>query len=224
MPYSLPWDYRFMKRLYYIFLAILISAPLLGQSTQYVIEQYTGKISGFESLYATYSFEVRGGDGTLQFSTDGEFFSEGDNFLVRTGYSDIYCDGESKYIYDKGSDEVIVVGHNTNDVNMSENPFSILRRGVAPYEYPARPKVVMYEGQECYLVNLVPKAKQADHTSVDVIVTKSGFELRSISYKSRKGDTYTAKIRSVTECSPKGASFYRPDYDALGDVYVNDLR
>ena len=43
MPYSLPWDYRFMKRLYHIFLAILISAPLLGQSTQYVIEQYTGK-------------------------------------------------------------------------------------------------------------------------------------------------------------------------------------
>ena len=224
MLYSLPWDYRFMKRLYHIFLAIVFSAPLCGQTTQFVIEQYTGQISQFESLYATYSFEARGGDGALQFSTEGEFFSEGDKFLVRTSYSDIYCDGESKYIYDKGSDEIVVVGHNVNDVNMSENPFSVLRNGVSAYEYTSRPKVVMEEGEECYLVTLVPKAKQADHSSVNIVVAKKGYALRCISYKSRKGDTYTARIRSVVESGTKGDSFYRPDYDALGDVYVNDLR
>lgn len=213
-----------MRHLTTFILTILLSSSILGQSTQDVIAKYSEKLSTFDSIHAVYTFKIFGAEGALKFSTDGEFFSQGEKFLVKTEYSDIYCDGESKYVYDKNGDEMVIMGHDPHDSNMSENPFGVLMSGYSDYTAPKKIKIVSCGGRECYLINLTPVSKKMDHTSVDVIVTITDYIVKRISYKSQKGETYQVDVHSISEGGVVGTTLFKPDLDSMDGVYVTDLR
>lgn len=213
-----------MRRLV-ILIALFFMAPLAyGQATKDVISAYSAKLSSLTSLYATYTFRIVDEKGDVNFSTDGEFYSQGDMFLVKTAYSDIYCDGESKHIYDKGSEEVVIIGHNRSDTNMSENPFAVLKSGETKYSYPPAPKEGHLNGKDCYLVTLTPLDTKSDHTSVEIVVAKSDYSIVRIRYRTAKGETYQADVKSISEGGERDKSFFMIDLDSMEGVYVTDLR
>lgn len=214
-----------MTRYLLVIVAFLLTIPSISaQSSSEVMERLSSGLASMESVSARYSFRMEESSGKVVFSTDGEFYSKGDRFLVRNGYSDIYCDGRSKYIYDKGADEVIIIGHNPKDSNMSENPFIVLKTAATEYRYPSRPNVTRVSGDDCFLITLTPKNDRADHVSVELAIRKSDYCVRMITYRTRKGEIYRAEIESIADGGPVESSFFELDIDSLPDVFVSDLR
>ena len=213
-----------MMRFLTILLFAFISPFVKGENTKDVIDRYTEKIVSYECLYATYNFAILDKNGGTKFAIDGEFFSQGDMFLVKTYFSDIYCNGEYKALYDKSVSEVAVVGHNKYDANISDNPFAVLKNGPYAYTYDDVAEVTDEGGIPCYKVVLRPKSESADHTSVYVVVSQADYSVKSICYISRSGDMFKADIKSISEAGRKEPSFFEFDAAKFPDVVVNDLR
>lgn len=213
-----------MRRVFSILILVISSLSLFGQSAQEIVAGYTGAISSFDCLYATYNFSIVGQDGNTRFAINGEFYNQGDKFLVKTYFSDIYCNGEYKAVHDKSVQEISLLEHYKENVSMIENPFAVLKSGMEMYTLEESVKSVTYDAAECWEVTLVPVSDKADHTSVSVAVVKSDFSVKNISYMSRTGDTYNALVYTISESGRKRASFFEPDLDSMPDVGVNDLR
>ncbi len=214
-----------MRRVLHILMfAACFPFSLSGQSAREIMERYMGVITSYECLSASYNFSIVGKEGNVKFAIDGEFFTQGDKFIVKTYISDIYCNGEYKAIYDKSVQEVVLIGHNKYDTNISENPFAVLKRGTSAYTFGEMAESVVFGSQDCWKMTLMPKSGSADHTSVDIIVSKSDYSVKSIAYASKSGDIYSAVVKSVSESGKKDPSFFELDIDNMPDVEVNDLR
>lgn len=214
-----------MRRLSVVILVLYwCFAPLCGQNTQEIVTSFTQELSTYECLYAKYTFSISDGNGGVKYSVDGEFFSQGDSFLVSTDASDIYCDGISKSIYDKFNEEVIIIGHDTSDGNMSENPLIVLSNASSAYNYSKKPKLIDFQGEKCYNITLTPKSEKADHTAVDILITQGDYSVKGICYTSRNGELYRAVIKSISGLDRKPDSFFILDIDSMEDVLVTDLR
>lgn len=195
-----------------------------GQSTREIVTSFTQKLSEYKCLHATYTFAILDENGGSKYSVDGEFFSQGDLFLVKTDMSDIYCDGMSKSIYDKTNEEVIIIGHDKNDGNMSENPLVVLSNASSAYDLSKKPQIIEVGGERCYHITLIPKSEKADHVAVDILVAADDYTVRGICYTSKGGELYRAHIKSISGLDTKPDSFFTIDLDALGDIFVTDLR
>ena len=214
-----------MRRLSVVILVLYgCLAPLCGQNTQEIVSSFTQKLSTYECLYATYTFSISDGNGGIKYSVDGEFFSQGDSFPVSTDASDIYCDGISKCIYDKFNEEVIIIGHDTSDGNMSENPLIVLSNASSAYNYSKKPQLIDFQGEKCYNITLAPKSEKADHVAVDILITQGDYSVKGICYTSRNGELYRAVIKSISGLDRKPDSFFTLDVDSMEDVLVTDLR
>ena len=213
-----------MSKIVLIVLVVLSAVRGWAQSTGSVIDGLSSRIISYGTVYATYNFSVSDSKGETKFSVDGEFYSQGDMFLIKTYYSDIYCDGESKYIHNKTGDELILLGHDKGQTSISENPFSVLTGAAHKYKYPSQPHTCTVDGVKCHKVTLTPVSERADHVSVDIVVTQSDYTVKSISYFSKGGDVYRADVRSISGTSVKDKSFFQFDYEKFPDVMVNDLR
>lgn len=213
-----------MRRLFTILGLILCSLNVFGQSAQDIVSGYTGVITSFDCLYATYNFSIVGQEGNTKFAINGEFYNQGDRFLVKTYFSDIYCNGEYKAVHDKSVQEISFMDHNKGDMNMIENPFAVLKGGVETYTLEETVKSAVYDGKECWVVTMVPENDSADHLSVSIAVAKGDFSVKNISYRSKSGDTYNVLVYTTSECGMKNGAFFEPDLDSMPDVEVNDLR
>jgi hypothetical protein len=206
-------------------LALALSTlDLFGQSVQDIVSSYTRVITSFDCLYATYNFSIVGQEGNTKFAINGEFYNQGDRFLVKTYFSDIYCNGEYKAVHDKSVQEISFMDHNKGDMNMIENPFAVLKSGGEKYNLQESLKSAVYDGKDCWEVILLPMDDRADHTSVSIAVAKDDFSIKNISYRSKSGDTYNVLVYTTSECGMKNGTFFEPDLDSMPDVEVNDLR
>lgn len=213
-----------MKRLFIIFSLLAISIATFGQSAQEIIAKYSEIISSYECLYATYNFSISGKEGNTKFAIDGEFYTQDDKFLVKTYFSDIYCNGTYKAIHDKSVQEVAIIGHNRYEANISDNPFAVLKNGPFAYTFGECAESVTFGGEECWRVTLIPKSETADHISVAITVSKSDYSVKNIEYEAKSGDKYVALVKSISEAGGKEPSFFEFDVKGMPDVVVNDLR
>lgn len=213
-----------MKKLFIILSVLALSITVYGQSAKDIIDKYSEIISSYECLYATYNFSISGKEGNTKFAIDGEFYTQDDKFLVKTYFSDIYCNGEYKAIHDKSVQEVAIIGHNRYDANISDNPFAVLKNGPFAYTFGDEAESLMFGDQECWRVTLIPKSENADHTSVAITVSKSDYSVKNIEYQAKSGDKYIALVKSISEAGGKEPAFFEFDSKGMPDVVVNDLR
>jgi hypothetical protein len=212
------------RNLLILMVAMAFSLRLSGQSSREIIDKYMEVITSYECLSASYNFSIVGKDGNIKFAIDGEFVTQGDKFIVKNDFTDIYCNGEYKAIYDKSVQEVVLIGHNKDNTNISENPFAILMNSPYAYTFGEKAESQVFSSQECWKVTLIPKSSSADHVSVDIVVSKSDYSVKSIAYVSKSGDKFCALVKCISECGKKAPSFFELDIDSLPDLEVNDLR
>ena len=179
---------------------------------------------------AEFGFEFRAENqaGELLGEEAGTFMAEGDSFRLEGSVLTVYCDGETKWIYDEGAQEITVLPHDTATTDPAENPFAVLRKA-APDDYTFRGavrKVDAADGQPAWQLVMASKDRNAAYTQIEFTVSQRTLLPLRIVYGSRSGDRYDLRVLSVRSLgSLSGAEFTPPDSLMDDpDIYITDLR
>jgi outer membrane lipoprotein-sorting protein len=201
--------------------AFLHTLFLSGQDSKEIISKVSGIINSIECVEINFSFTAKDGKGELIGEQIGVFISQGDMFMVKAPQIDIYCDGKSKWIYDKDNGEITIIGNDSSVTDITENPFNIFKTFDTVFNFPSKPSD---EKDGCRTIIMTPKEKKINYSSVEIVVKMETYMPVSIKYTSKDGQTYFAQIDTITKISPKEKSFFTINIDSYIDVIVTDLR
>ncbi len=211
-------------------LSLLISFNATAQKkadAAALYESVRGELADMTAAKFSFTFSATDSDNELLVKLDGEFIGEGDRFKLVTPAMEVYCDGESKWIYDSFGDELMIFPHDAASTDIAENPFAVLSStGSQAFEFKNKVEDGIIHDQSVSIITMTPKQPNAAYQSVRISISqKKGLPL-AIEYITTSGDTYTVLILSTTEIPSSPASFYTPSQDLLNnpDIYVTDMR
>lgn len=211
-----------MKHTIILALAIIFNIiSLSAQDSKEIISEVSAKMNSFECVELTFSFTALDDKGAVMGEQSGIFIVQGDKFVVLAPQISVYCDGESKWIYDKDNAEVTIIKNDPTKSDITENPFNIFKSAEDVYNFPSKPSE---EENGCRTIFMVPKDKKINYSSVEFKVNMSDYTPVSLKYISKSGETYFAQIDSLRKIEPKDDKFFIIDIDSLWDVIVTDLR
>ena len=179
---------------------------------------------------AQFAFEFRAGNqaGEELGEEAGTFTAQGECFRLEGSVLTVYCDGVTKWIYDRDAQEITIFPHDTASTDPAENPFAVLRKA-DPEDYSFRGavrKVDAADGQAAWLMVMAPKDRNAAYTLIEFTVSRQTMLPVAVSYRSRNGDIYDLKILSVRGLGALSRSDFIPPEILTGnpDIYITDLR
>lgn len=209
-----------MKQLILAGAFLLSSIIALGQNSKDIISKTSEVVSSMGCVEVSFDFSAIKSTREVIGEQQGTFISQGESFVVLTDALEVYCDGKSKWIYDRNSQEITIINHDPNLSDMTENPFSVFKHADAIYDYVGKAKKV----GENWVVDMKPKDSKINYSLVELTVKAADYIPVSIKYTSTTGDTYEAVVKSLQTVSPKDDSFFTIDYKTHDYVIVTDLR
>lgn len=192
-----------------------------------LLDKMQAALRGFEAVGISYQFTARAEDGEVTGIQQGYFVGQGELFKITSEEMELYCDGRSKYIYDKSVQEVTIMPHDTANMDVAENPFGVLNKmNFSDYRYDKRTESLSFGGKECYRIILSPKDPNANYTSLSITLSSENALPVTILYNNKSGDSYFLEIKSMEEIRPLPESFYLlPDeIENNSDIFITDLR
>lgn len=185
-------------------------------------------LSGLGTADFAFSFQAFGQDGALLGDESGHFVAQGEAFRLSTDVMTVFCDGQTKWIYDTVNEEVTIFPHDVTSVDPAENPFAVLEKADASlYNFKGGTDADKAEdGSVLYVINMVPKDKGLSFTSLLITVAADTFLPRAVTYLSRTGDRYELQIVSVGSVETKPSDFFVPSQELMDnpDIYITDMR
>lgn len=187
-----------------------------AQSPKEVITSMKSHLNALGCVYVTFSFEAKNASGELIASEKGSFTAEGEMFCMKITSAEIFCDGSSKWIYDKNNEEVTIFPHDASIIDFLENPFSALRKmDISKYNLQMKTMGT---------VVMKPQDKDADYNKLVIDVNMTTSLPASISFENKSGDVYRALLSSIKSVPSSGAESFVPSEKILKSALVTDMR
>ena len=231
------YDFEFMrifiKNIFFI-LAVLSVLPYTltaqGRTPQpkEVLASMQEALKGLGTADFEFSFQAFGQDGTLLGDENGHFVAQGEAFRLSTDVMTVFCDGQTKWIYDTVNEEVTIFPHDVASVDPAENPFAVLSKADASmYSFKGGTDTDKAgDGSVQYVINMVPKDKGLSFTFLRIAVTADTFLPCAVTYASRTGDRYELQIVSVGSVEARPSEYFVPSKELMDDpdIYITDMR
>lgn len=223
----------FIKNIFFI-LAVLSALPYTltaqGRTPQpkEVLASMQEALKGLGTSDFAFSFQAFGQDGALLGDESGHFVAQGEAFRLSTDVMTVFCDGQTKWIYDTVNEEVTIFPHDVTSVDPAENPFAVLSKADASmYSFKGGTDTDKAgDGSVQYVINMVPKDKGLSFTSLRITVTADTFLPCAVTYASRTGDRYELQIVSVGSVEARPSEYFVPSKELMDDpdIYITDMR
>ncbi len=184
-------------------------------------------LSDMTAAKFTFTFSAIDSEQELLAKLDGEFIGEGNRFKLITPAMEVYCDGETKWIYDSFGDELMIFPHDAASTDIAENPFAVLSNtGSQSFEFMEKVEAGIISDLPVRIITMTSKDQAAAYKSVRIAISETTHLPISIEYISTSDDTYLVLILSTTEIPSSPASFYTPSEELLDnpDIYITDMR
>ena len=197
-----------LKYIVVVFLSF-VSGRLLAQETSMLTRLYNTFAEQLVALEADYS--VRNGGPEVK--GKAELQIQGETYRILGGGYDIYCDGESVWIVDQTSKEVIIEPVSEGPDGYMTNPALLLSRLDEFFD------VKSVAGRK---YTLKPKAK-GEITSAEVTFSPEG-NLSSGTFTMSDGNGWNITVSNMTGSPQKDITAFRPSIRFDKTWIVTDLR
>ena len=197
-----------LKYIVVVFLSF-VSGRLLAQETSMLTRLYNTFAEQLVALEADYS--VRNGGPEVK--GKAELQIQGETYRILGGGYDIYCDGESVWIVDQTSKEVIIEPVSEGPDGYMTNPALLLSRLDEFFD------VKSVAGRK---YTLKPKAK-GEITSAEVTFSPEG-NLSSGTFTMSDGNVWNITVSNMTVSPQKDITAFRPSIRFDKTWIVTDLR
>lgn len=210
-----------------LFIPSFICAEVSKKGGGALLEEMKNQIGKLGTCEIVFEFEAYSSGGELLGEQSGIFIAQGDCFKISTPIVELFCDGESKWIYDIEAVEMTIFPHNKELDDIAENPFGVLKNlDLSHYKFSNRAEKVVVGSNNCYQLTLTPKDKDSNYTSLIIAISETTSLPVSLRYLNRNGDWYFLTISSIGEIPQKSSDYFLPGDDVLSnpDLYITDLR
>lgn len=163
-------------------------------------------------------------------SFQGIIFLKGDMYKLDFMGTETFCDGKTKWIYLKDSEEVNITNVEVYDEEESEmeselfnNPRKIFTIYEDDFKYMyLEDKLV--DNITVSVIDLIPESLEKNYSRIRLFINKTKDQLYSLKYFSKDGNNYIFKLHSFETNELYEDSFFVFDVSQHPEVEVIDLR
>lgn len=197
-----------------------------------LLDQMAEALKEKKAIELTFELTATDPSGAVNGSLEGEVQAQGYAFKLINPEIEIYCDGESKWIFNKQTKELTIFPNDTTQTDMIENPIGFLtslNSKNSQFKHP-RKAVETIEAQGCkpiWQIELSPKNKFAAYKSLIITIEKENHLPCLIRYQSRDDSSYTIHMKSLKnqpELWPVTNFQPPPSYLTNQEITITDLR
>ncbi len=209
----------------------LQSTALLAQQKSSSADYLKSMIDSLEArggIGFKFNMSTLGSDGSVVGSISGDVKGVGSAFTLTTPLLEIFCDGKTKWIYNVGEGEVIILNHDSSQIDFIENPIGFLAalgRGEAPFvptqNRGGKSKV---ECGRMWWVELTPKRRGSPYKSLTICIDRESSLPKILMLKNLDESSYNIEIEAFNEISNDNPTLYKFPQERIKNLKINDLR
>lgn len=191
-----------MKKLLNASILLFLSINFVaGQSdARKILDAMTKKINSYTSVSIDFNIVHEDNQNQITDTESGRLIAKGKDFCkfkITMPNSDIYCDGQTKWLYMKDVDEINIFLADFDSEEMNDNPvkFFTVNRKDMKYSYK---KTFTENQRELDEVDFYPKDKNAAYSIIRLHIEKNTNHPLSIKYFGKDGNNYIIKVNKIT--------------------------
>jgi outer membrane lipoprotein-sorting protein len=191
-----------MKKLLNASILLFLSINFVaGQSdARKILDAMTKKINSYTSVSIDFNIVHEDNQNQITDTESGRLIAKGKDFCkfkITMPNSDIYCDGQTKWLYMKDVDEINIFLADFESEEMNDNPvkFFTVNRKDMKYSYK---KTFTENQRELDEVDFYPKDKNAAYSIIRLHIEKNTNHPLSIKYFGKDGNNYIIKVNKIT--------------------------
>jgi len=186
--------------------------------TEFIIAQFSNKLMTLPAFEMGFSIMMDGQSivGTVQ--------AEKDSYRLENKEVNLFCDGQTKWIHNRGNNEVIILKNDLSQVDLVENPmafFTSLNKG---YTYADKAKSSNYNNIPVWVIDLFPINKRQGYNKISLLIDKRNDAPVRIVYVMKNGESLAVNITKFTEQKPWGKDHFKFDPGQHKNLRVSDMR
>lgn len=201
----------------------------ISPSSEQLLSKMVTAIKKGEALELNFNMTAVSDKGAVIGSFSGVVCAQGYAFKLENPQLEIYCDGDSKWIYNIDEKEVTIFPNDTSQVDLIENPIGFLLSlgsSDAQFKYPnrARETKSSTDSKKLWSIELTPKSKYSPYKSLSICIDKSSYLPVMLMYRSSDDSSYTISISSFNYMPLWPISYFTFPQTKLKRANVTDLR
>ncbi len=186
--------------------------------TEFIISQFSTKLMTLPAFEMGFSIMIDGQSivGTVQ--------AEKDSYRLENKEMNLFCDGQTKWIHNRGNNEVIILKNDLTQVDLVENPmafFTSLNKG---YTYADKAKSSNYNNIPVWVIDLFPINKRQGYNKISLLIDKRNDAPVRIVYVMKNGESLAVNITKFAEQKPWGKDHFKFDPAKHKGLRVSDMR
>jgi outer membrane lipoprotein-sorting protein len=189
-----------MKKKYIIFLLIGFGATGMdAQNTKQLLNTFTEKITGYKTIEMAFTLTFDNPIKGAANNYEGTLLCMGDKYRLLTDEWEVYCDGRSKWLCNKETNEVVIqyVSDDNEAADITDHPLRFLTSYAKEFSYKQKGESRTDNGTTLIDIVFLPKEKKAAYTSIQLTLEKDTALPHTIQYHANNGN-YSIRITRIT--------------------------
>jgi outer membrane lipoprotein-sorting protein len=216
-----------MKKFTLITLILISFLDVFSQQDQKakdILDKLSETTAKYTDISIDFIFTLENKEEEIKEVNEGSVAMKGTNYkLVMPALGmEIFSDGTTSWNYLPDAEELNIIENDPEDEEALNpaNLFSIYKKGFN-YKYIG---VEVVNGKSSYLIELTPKNKEKDFTSIKLYIEKSKYRLLKALTYSKDGNQYTFEMKNMKTDSGLPDSYFRFEKEKYPNVEIIDMR
>ena len=183
-----------------------------------IVRQFTAKLKSYPAFEMKFSMTVDGSD------FEGVVQSQGESFRLTNSQLELYCNGETKWVYNIDNKELTIMNNDPSQTDLMENPMAFLTSLEKGYTYSEKPRTATEADKAVWKIELKPVNKKLSYTSITLVVEKSSLKPLAVEYLAKNGTKNVVRITYFMGKKPWTASYFSFPESHMNGLNITDLR
>ncbi len=188
-----------MNKKVFLLISCLLSSVLLlqAQDSKLFLQTFVQKMSA-QPVLLTFSFEYENQPKKIKETHEGTALCNNKQFRVLTAGLEVYCDGQTKWVYNTTADEVMLFPA-TEAHDITDNPLLYIQQHADDFKYKSTVQRKVAQGKPLLFLEMFPKDKKAVYISVALTVDAATYYPQTITYRLKDGQRYTINVTAFDD-------------------------
>jgi outer membrane lipoprotein-sorting protein len=184
---------------------------LHAQDSKFFLQTFVQKMSARPVLF-DFLFEYENLPQQINETHKGTALCYNKQFRVLTANVEVYCDGDTKWVYNVSVDEVMIFpAAEAHDI--TDNPLLYIQQHADNFKHKPTVQRKVEQGKAVLFLDLIPKDKKAVYISIGLTVDAVTYYPVSIQYRLKDGQRYTIHVSAFDDkVETKAADFSFPQH------------
>jgi outer membrane lipoprotein carrier protein len=225
-----------MKHSLFLLASILFVNLLVAQSNnQYtstgdsdpeaksILDKLRKKYDSYKAMEANFTLTIELPEEPVE-EQKGKMLQKGEKYVVMLGAQEIYCNGETLWLYLKNNNEVQINSVEEDEEGEMLTPNELLRIYESEEYSYVLANAFTENGRVVQQVEFKPLDRDSEYSKMRLTVDKKANEVVRIKVFSKDGSRYTLKVDDIIPNKKYPDSRFVFDTSLYPDLHVEDLR